>query len=285
MISTPSLEITALCKAAQINRSCYYYFIQNQPKKIIKDAPTVKLIKEYAEKSNYKDGIQMIDMKIRLDCRGVVNHKKIARIKIDYGIPTLKRSRNPYKNLPKTLEEHVQIPNILNRDFTIPLPDHVYATDMTYLYYGSCQKAYLSLIKDLATNEIVSFKLMKTAQVRNFTAEMRELLTRLKPEARANLIVHSDQGFQYTHSEYRNLLREMSVTQSMSRRGNPIDNASMESTVGHLKDEMDLKRCFTYEKLNREIERVVEYYNNKRPQMGLNKKPPVLYRGLLNGFF
>lgn len=227
----------------------------------------------------------MIDMKIRLDDRGIINHKKIARIKIEYDIPTRKRIRNPYKNLPKSSEEHPQVPNVLDRNFITPLPDHVYVTDMTYLFYGSCQKAYLSLIKDLATNEILSFKLMKTAHVKNFTEEMKDLLTKLRPEARANLIVHSDQGFQYTHSDYKNMLKEMSVTQSMSRKGNPTDNASMESTVGHLKDEFDLKNCFNFEQLNREIEKKVDYYNNRRPQMALNKKPPAYYRGLLSGFF
>lgn len=222
-------------------------------------------------------------MMIRLNEKNPINHKRIGRIKRDYQLVTRMRKKNPYKNLPTA--EHSFVPNLLKRDFLTPLPDQVYSTDMTYLFYGSGQKAYLSATKDLATNEIVTFRVMKTPSVSSFTGEFNTLLKDLPETKRKSLIIHSDQGFQYTHPGFRELLKQFGVTQSMSRRGNCYDNAPIESFFGHLKDMLNLKSCRSYEDLEEEVEKTMEYYNNERPQLALNKKPPVMYRGLLSGLF
>jgi transposase InsO family protein len=156
---------------------------------------------------------------------------------------------------------------------------------MTYLYYGKCEKAYLSATKDLGTNEIVSYRLMKTPSVSNFIEEFEALLIKLPEEKRKNLLIHSDQGFQYTHSEYVKLLQKSGVTQSMSRKGNCLDNAPIESFFGHFKDLLEIKDCKTFEDVEKEVKRSMDYYNIERPQKGLNKKPPAEYRGLLSGLF
>ena len=105
------------------------------------------------------------------------------------------------------------------------------------------------------------------------------LLERLSKETREKLIVHSDQGFHYTSSPYRNLLSHYGVTQSMSRRGNCLDNAPIESFFGHMKDELELKSCETYEDLQKHIDSFIYYYNNERPQWGLKGKTPAECRG------
>ena len=212
-----------------------------------------------------------------------MNVKKIRRLKREYGLLTKIRLRKPYKNLPAS--EDVNVPNLLRRDFVTPIPDQVYSTDMTYLFFGKGERAYLSATKDLATNEVVSFRLMRTPSLTHFVEEFRKMLKRLPEHKRKNLTIHSDQGFQYTHEGFRNLLKSYGVAQSMSRKGNCLDNAPIESFFGHFKDLLDLRRCSSFEEVAVEVNRAMSYYNNERPQVALNKKPPVIYRGLLSDLY
>ena len=282
IISNDKLNLTSLCKVAQISRSGYYYWVNSTNRRIERDSSSLERIRFYFSKSKEKAGIRTIEMMIRNECSHPINHKKIARLKNEYGLVTKIRTRNPYKNFPKS--ENVNIPNLLAREFVTPIPNQVYSTDMTYLFYGSGQKAYLSATKDLATNEIVSYRLMKKPSVSQFTDEFRILIEGLPLCSRSSLVVHSDQGFQYTHEAFRNLLRDLGVSQSMSRRGNCLDNAPIESFFGHFKDLIDLKECKSFEDLSLEIRDTMNYYNYERPQKALNKKPPVEYRGLISSF-
>lgn len=248
-----------------------------------RDLPFVQVISHFFEKGKKKVGIATIDMMIRNSKHSPINHKKIARIKKEYGMITKIRRKNPYKNFPKS--EHVDVPNLVNRIFASPLPDQIYSTDMTYLFYGKGERAYLSATKDLGTNEIISYKLMKKPTIGHFREEFKRILNRLPEETRKSLIIHSDQGFQYTHKAYRELLKEYGVTQSMSRRGNCIDNAPIESFFGHFKDNLDLKDCDSFNKVEKEVTEYIDFYNNERPQQVLNKKPPAIYRGLIENCF
>lgn len=248
-----------------------------------KDLPAIKIIEKYFKKSREKGGVRIIDMMIRNSCEPIINHKKISRIKREYGFTTKVRTRNPYKNLPTS--ENCLVPNLLQRDFVTPIPNQVYSTDMTYLFYGAGEKAYLSATKDLATNEIISYNLMRTPSISHFTSEFRKLLGGLPMQARSSLIIHSDQGFQYTHVGFRSLLEEYGVTQSMSRKANCYDNAPIECFFGHFKDLLSLKGCNTFDDLLEEVDEAMSYYNHERPQKVLNKKPPAVYRGLIDCFF
>lgn len=277
------MKIWALCKAARVSISGYYYFLSSENHRRAKDLPALKVIEKYFKKSREKGGARTIDMMIRLWEKKSINHKKIERIMREYGLIAKIRSKNPYKNLPTS--ESCFVPNLLKRDFIVPFPDQVYSTDMTYLFYGSGEKAYLSATKDLATNEIVSYKLMRTPTISSFTNEFRELIDRIPVSARKSLTIHSDQGFQYTHPGFRNLLQEYGVTQSMSRRANCYDNAPIECFFGHFKDLLNLKGCKTYEDLVQEVDETMRYYNTERPQGVLNKKPPAVYRGLICSLF
>lgn len=277
------MNISALCKAAGVSNSGYYYFLRTKDSRIKRDRTDLELIRKYFKKSREKGGVRILDMMIRNSERVVINHKKIARIKREYGLVTQVRRRNPYKNLPTSENTHVK--NLLKRDFVTPLPDQVYSTDMTYLFYGGGQKAYLSATKDLGTNEIVSYRLMRSPSVSNFAEEFRNLFEKMPQTSRSSLIVHSDQGFQYTHPYFRGLLKEFGVSQSMSRRGNCYDNAPIESFFGHFKDLVNLKGCKKFEDLDKEIKESMDFYNYERPQKALNKKPPALYRGLINCLF
>ena len=96
-----------------------------------------------------------------------------------------------------------------------------------------------------------------------------------------NILIHSDQGFHYTNPEYIHRLKELNMVQSMSRKGNCIDNAPTESFFGHFKDDVDYKACRTFAELKEMVSQYIHYYNYERPQWNLKKMTPVQYRNHL----
>ena len=154
-----------LCRIARVSRGGFYYQMKNFSSRQKKDKSDLEIISKYFFLSREKAGIVTLDMILRRN-NIIINHKKIARIKKDYNLYTKIRRRNPYKGIILNSKEHPSIPNLLNRDFIHLGPDQVYSTDMTYLFYGKCEKAYLSATKDLGSNEIVSYNLMRVEDSR-----------------------------------------------------------------------------------------------------------------------
>ena len=170
-----------------------------------------------------------------------MNLKKIARIKREYGLITKIRKKNPFNiAFKKGLE-----------NFKVNQPDKVYSTDISYLFYHGGKRAYLSATKDLATKEIVAFNISKELDLYSTYGNFAEFL---KSKNCSDLIIHSDQGWHYTHPFYVNKLKELGIIQSMSRKGNCLDNAPIESFFGHLKDEVDLKSCQSFDELKIKVE-------------------------------
>ena len=160
------------------------------------------------------------------------------------------------------------VPNILNRDFVANAPFQKLTTDVTE--FAVCdEKVYLSPILDMYNNEIVSYSISLSP---NFN-QTREMLNKLKEKLPNNVtpILHSDQGWQYQMKEYQRILKENNIQQSMSRKGNCLDNSVMENFFGRLKTEMYYGEKF--ESVNTFIDKLKEYiyyYNNERS--------PVKYR-------
>lgn len=210
----------------------------------------------------------------------IMNTKKIRRLMNKYKLVTKVRRKNPYKEIMKKTQEHAICPNILNREFKQIEPLKKLCTDITYLYYGKCEKAYLSAVKDIATGEIVAYKVAKHLTMPIVLDTIQNLKNVIDLN---NVLIHSDQGFHYTNPEYNLLLQKNNVIQSMSRKGNCIDNASMESFFGHFKDEVDYKNCKTFDELVEMIDEYMYYYNYERFQWNKLKMAPVQYRNhLLN---
>ena len=209
-----------------------------------------------------------------------MNHKKIQRIKKKYCMITKIRRINPYRAIMKKTNEHKIFENKLNRDFKQNTPFKVFCTDITYLPYNG-RIAYLSVIKDVSSREIISWNMSQHLEmdiVMNTLEKMKNNPAILSLE---NILFHSDQGFQYTNPLYINSVKEMNMIQSMSRKGNCIDNAPMESFFGHFKDDVDYKNCKTYEELKTLVDEYMNYYNNERYQWGIQKMTPVEYRNHL----
>ncbi len=184
-----------------------------------------------------------------------------------------KQQKNKYKSYKGEVGRIA--PNIINRDFVANAPFQKLTTDVTE--FAVCdEKVYLSPILDMYNNEIVSYSI-STSPNFNQTREMLDgliskLPTNLKP------ILHSDQGWQYQMKEYQRILKENKITQSMSRKGNCLDNSVMENFFGRLKTEMFFGEKF--ESVNTFIDKLKEYiyyYNNERIILKL-KMSPVKYR-------
>ncbi len=233
-------------------------------------------------------GIQQIKMLIHSRFGQVMNTKKIARIKNKYGLITQIRQKKNYRKFIKLQQEHRTTPNHLNRKFARLKPDEVYSTDITQINYGEGQKAYLSVFKDLGTKEVISSQISKRMDIKLVSDALNAAINRLSRLKRKKLMIHSDQGFHFTHFSYRNQLKENGIKQSMSRKGNCIDNAPIESFFGHIKDHLGAKACKSFKELEDKVTKEIQYYNYKRPQWHLKKMPPIKYRRHLNfaqGFY
>lgn len=208
-----------------------------------------------------------------------VSLNKVKRIKRQYNLLTKIRRRNKFRMLAKQGDEHSVVENLVKRQFNVGKSDQIYSTDITMLNYGQGKKAYLSAVKDLGTKEILLHTVSSHITLEIALKGLKELLLKLPPRKRSLLTLHSDQGTHYTHKGFRDLLKETKVNQSMSRKGNCLDNAPIESFFGHLKDEMDLRACRNIDELVKETAKYIDYYNNQRPQWGLEKRTPAECRG------
>ena len=183
----------------------------------------------------------------------------------------------------KATLEHAVLPNSLNRNFKQGVPGKVLLTDITYLFYGKGQKAYLSTIKDASTNEIVAFNISNSLKLDIVTDTIEILKNNKSIKLHENAFIHSDQGVHYTSPRFQEVLKEAKLGQSMSRRGNCWDNAPQESFFGHFKDEAYIKQCTTLDELKEEVKEYMIYYNEYRYQWNLGRMTPVQYRNhLLN---
>ena len=278
------LNIKWLCSTAGVSRSGYYNYVKNltSDKYLLreeKDKEDFELIlKAYQFKNRHK-GARLIKMTLERVFDIIMNLKKIRRLMKKYGLICPIRKANPYRRMSKAMATNNYHDNILNREFYEAKPFEHLLTDITYIYYGpNKHKAYLSTIKDAATREILSYKLSTNLELGFVLDTVNQLKDRFGYLLSNNTLLHSDQGCHYTSIAYQQLLKQIEITQSMSRRGNCWDNAPQESFFGHMKDELHIKECLDYEELQIEIDDYMDYYNNYRYQLDLGKRSPVEYR-------
>ena len=167
-------------------------------------------------------------------------------------------------------------PNLLERDFEADRPNQKWVTDVTeFSLFG--QKLYLSPILDLHSRDIVSYAISDRPAL-SMVIEMLDKAFERVPDG-TNLILHSDQGWQYQHRQYQRMLRKKGIRQSMSRKGNCLDNAVMENFFGLLKSELLYLQTFdSFEQFKAELIEYLDYYNNRRSKAKLKGLPPALHR-------
>lgn len=167
-------------------------------------------------------------------------------------------------------------PNLLERNFSTTAPNEKWVTDVTeFSLFG--QKLYLSPILDLHSSDIVSYTI-SDRPVLSMVIDMARQALAVLPRGAAP-ILHSDQGWQYQHKHYRKLLNDNGIIQSMSRKGNCLDNAVMENFFGILKSELlYLKEFDSIEQFKQELIEYLDYYNNCRIKAKLKGLPPAVHR-------
>lgn len=167
-------------------------------------------------------------------------------------------------------------PNLLNRDFYAEKPNRKWVTDVTeFRLLG--EKLYLSPILDLHSSDLVSYTISDRPVLSMATAMLDKAFAKI-PDG-TGLILHSDQGWQYQHKQYQRMLRKKGVRQSMSRKGNCLDNAVMENFFGLLKSELlYLQEFRSMEHFKQELIGYLDYYNNRRIKAKLKGLPPALHR-------
>lgn len=167
-------------------------------------------------------------------------------------------------------------PDLLKREFTANTPNQKWVTDVTEFKVGD-KKVYLSPIIDLYNREVVSYEVRKSVTLPLVTDMLKSAITKLKDHEKP--IIHSDQGWQYQNKQYQQHLLDRGLKQSMSRKGNCLDNAVAENFFGILKTEMFHHEEFkNAEDLIEQIKEYIEYYNNKRIKQKLKGLSPIEYR-------
>jgi Transposase and inactivated derivatives len=263
-------DVSILCELAGVSRSGYYDWLRtaDRPEKDHDDYLKVKAV---FDKGKGKFGWRSVKMRLP-----DMNHKKIQRIMRKYQLIAKVRRRNPYKAIMKKTMEHRTFENRLQREFNQIIPFRVFCTDITYIRFLG-RFVYLSVIKDIASGEVIAWNLSLYLEMTLVT----ETVKNMKLDSYENIMIHSDQGFHYTNPVYIEIVKELKMIQSMSRKGNCIDNAPIESFFGHLKDELDYKLCKSFEGLRLAIEEYMRYYNHERKQWTRKKMTPVEYRNHL----
>ena len=273
-----------MCKELQVSRSGFYNFLsyQKNPKiKEVKDEEDFKLIKQAYDYKNRHKGARQIKMTLLNTFEIVMNLKKIRRLMKKYGLYCPIRKANPYRRMVKAMKTNNYASNKLSRNFKTSKPGEHLLTDITYIFYGKDRKlCYCSTIKDASTNEILAKEYSESLEIK-FVLDTVSQLKKCKFIDFNKCVIHSDQGVHYTSIAFISLLSELSIARSMSRRGNCWDNAPQESFFGHMKDELHLEECESYEAVCNELNDYFDYYNNDRCQWGLNKMTPVQYRDYL----
>lgn len=205
----------------------------------------------------------------------MLNHKTIQRLMGDLGLKC-KIRRVRYRSYRGEVGKIA--PNIIDRDFTAEVPNRKWATDVTQINVGSV-KLYLSPILDMFNGEIISYNISRNPNLEQIYDMLDKAFARF--DSLDGLILHSDQGWQYQHYGYRKRLEEHHIVQSMSRKGNCLDNAMAENFFGIMKSELLYAENFeSADAFIKALDNYIEYYNNKRIKNRLNGKSPVQYRTL-----
>lgn len=257
--------ISEMCRFFKVSRSGYYGFVSRMDIPA-RDLPLAEKIQECQEKWGKTYGYRRVH--IWLERNGIYrNPKTILRVMQKYGLLSVVR-RKKYRNYGEYLHKY---PNLLNRDFSAERPNQKWVTDISYIHTNQ-GVLYLSVIRDLYDNSIVAYKTGTEQNVNLVLSTIRA--AKRKEKVTAGLQLHSDQGFQYTSQAYYRLTQSYGITPSMSRRGNPYDNALAENFFSILKTECIYRtKLQTYEEARLLIGEYIHFYNHQRIQLKTKLTP------------
>ena len=274
------LTVSELCETAGVSRSGYYRWLSAagaREKREAQDREDFELILEAYRHRGYQKGARSIYMSLlHRDPPVVMNVKKIRRLMDKYGLSCPIRKANPYRRMAKALGTSNVADNLLKREFRKHGPRMILLTDITYLPYNGVF-AYLSTVLDAFTKQVLAYVTSPSLEVDVVLETVDILIREHGAELKTKTLLHSDQGCHYTSYSYIDLLKDSSLRQSMSRKGNCWDNAPQESFFGHMKDEIDISGCQAFDEVKAVIDDWMDYYNNERYQWQLARLSPNEY--------
>ena len=264
-------DLDLLLNQTNMARSSYYYH-EKRIQLTDKYQSVKELIKQIYHHHKGRFGYRRITLKINQ--KGIlINHKTVLKLMKILGLKSVIRIKK-YKSYKGELGKIA--PNVLNRNFKAISPNQKWATDITEFNVLG-KKLYLSPIIDLFNGEIISYELSERANFDQIIAMLKKSFKRITNQT--NLILHSDQGWQYQMKQYQTILKDKGIIQSMSRKGNCLDNAIIENFFGILKSELFyLKQYKSITQLKHEIKEYIIYYNNDRIKQNLKGMSPIKYR-------
>ena len=257
--------ISEMCRFFEVSRSGYYDFVKRMDIPA-KDLPLAEKIRECQEECGKTYGYRRVHLWLE---RNGIHHnpKTVLRVMQKYNLLSVVR-RKKYHYYSQALYKY---PNLLNRDFKAERPNQKWVTDISYIHTGQ-GVLYLSVIRDLFDNSIVAYKTSTTQNVQLVLETIKA--AKRKEKVTGELQLHSDQGFQYTSHGYFKLTQSYRITPSMSRRGNPYDNALAENFFSILKTECIYRvKLKTYEEARLLISQYIDFYNNQRIQLKTKLTP------------
>lgn len=267
----PKYDLAVLLSCLKMARSSFYYYAK-QCGIVDKYVETKAAIQTLYHKHKGRLGYRRITLLLHQHGQ-IINHKTVLRL-----MQVLKlKSKIRVKKYKSYKGEQGKIaPNVLNRAFKAKQPNEKWATDVTQFNVAG-KKLYLSPVIDLYNQEIVSYELCESPSFKSVMTMLEKALEKVNnPQS---LLLHSDQGWQYQMKQYQHLLQEKGITQSMSRKGNCLDNAVIENFFGIVKSELFyLKKYHSIFQLKKEIVEYITYYNNDRIKLNLNGMSPIQYR-------
>ena len=264
-------SLTILLDIAQLPRATFYYHLKRM-KRVDKYETAKREITAIYHENKGRYGYRRITMVLH-DRNLPLNHKTVQRLMKELGLICHVRMKKYCSYNGKVGKI---APNLLNRDFHADKPNQKWVTDVTeFRLFG--EKLYLSPILDLHSSDLVSYTISDRPVLSMVTTMLDEAFVKIP--AGTNLILHSDQGWQYQHKQYQRMLREKGVRQSMSRKGNCLDNAVIENFFGLLKSELlYLQEFRSMEHFKQELIEYLDYYNNCRIKAKLKGLPPAIHR-------
>lgn len=276
------LSIDEICKIACVSKSGYFKWVHNAIHRETRekcDTDDFSLILEAFKYRGYDKGARQIQMVLLHRKPPVImNIKKIRRLMKKYHLFCFVRSLNQRRQIARALQTNHVAPNILNRHFLDFGPRMSLLTDITYIPYNNTF-AYLSVIKDSYTKEILSYVLSDSLEIDFVLETIKLLILNHGNELTNQTFIHSDRGSHYTSYPYIDILNNNDIRRSMSAKAQCWDNAPQESFFGHMKDEINkkIKLCKTFSEVKFIIDDYMDYYNKDRYQWSLAKLSPNEY--------
>jgi len=263
-------DLAVLLSCMRMPRSSFYYYAKQSSAD--KYFEIKAMIQNIYHRHKGRLGYRRITLLLHQKGQ-VVNHKTVLRLMRYLNLKSVIRVKKyrSYKG-----EQGPIALNILNRGFKAERPNQKWATDVTE-FNVSGRKLYLSPVIDLYNQEIVSYHLSERPDFKSVMTMMNKALEKVTHTQ--SLLLHSDQGWQYQMKQYQHLLKQNGIIQSMSRKGNCLDNAVIENFFGILKSELFyLKKYDSIDQLKKEIDEYINYYNYDRIKLNLKGMSPIQYR-------